>query len=73
MKEENIAERLRKEIAALCDGSDKSPSAALDLLAQLESEQQYLRNELKRMKLDAARRYSASGSMNSRLKDALRE
>lgn len=73
MEQKSIADRLRESIEALAGNPDQSPAEALDLLQELEQEQERLRNEIKRLKLEAARRVASSGTMNSRLKDALRE
>jgi uncharacterized protein (UPF0335 family) len=67
------AEQIRELIERMCRDAGYAAPELLAYIEKLEQDNRRMNQELKKIKLDAVRRASASAGMNSRLKDALRE
>ncbi|MGM0879770.1 MAG: hypothetical protein ACQEXQ_01880 [Bacillota bacterium] len=67
------AEQIRELVERLCRDAGYAAPELLAYIEKLEENNRQMNQSLKKLKLDAVRRASASAGMNSRLKDALRE
>lgn len=67
------AEQIRELVEQLCLDAGYAAPELLVYIEKLEQDNRQMNQAMKKLKLDAVRRASASAGMNSRLKDALRE
>ncbi|WP_424768978.1 hypothetical protein [Paenibacillus sp. sgz302251] len=73
MDVKTTAQQIRETIVKLCEDAGYTAPELLAYVDKLEQENIKLSQTVKKLRLDAVRKSSADGAMNSRLKDALRE
>lgn len=66
-------DQIRETVEKLFQAAGYKAPELLKYIEELEQDHERLTQTIKKMKLDAVRKASASAGMNSRLKDALRE
>ncbi len=67
------AESVRAALESMRNGSGRELSDVLAYIEELETKAAKLEEELRKTRIATARKPSSAASMNSRLKDALRE
>jgi hypothetical protein len=73
MDKQITPEQLRAAVLQLFHDAGYTVPELLPYIDDLTQENDHLKQELKRLRLASARGSASQGSMNSRLKDALRE